>query len=87
MKDKNSSDFYSYDMTEMINLFVNDKWIIKDIYKQINQYLTPDFSVEDWLNLHEKAIHGDIISAQLLASLWKSKVYPYLKPEIKKRLK
>ncbi len=69
---------------EMLDLFVNKKWIIKELYQSINQHLTPDFSVEDWLTLHEKAIYGDLLSMQMLTALWKSKVYPYLKPEIKK---
>ena len=68
----------------MIDIFVNEKWIIKDIYQQINQHLTPDFSVEDWLTLHEKAIHGDLLSQRMLLALWKREVYPYLNPEIKK---
>ena len=69
---------------KMIDIFVNEKWIIKEMYQQINEHLTPDFSVEDWLTLHEKAIHCDLLSMQMLVGLWKRKVYPYLKPEIKK---
>ena len=79
----------SYDdvNNEMIDLFVNEKWICKKIYQQINQHLTPDFSAEDWLTLHEKAIHGDLLSQRMLLGLWKRKVYPYLKPEIKELFK
>ena len=68
---------------KMIDLFVNEKWILKDLYQQINQHLTPNFSVEDWLSLHEKAIHGDLLSTKLLLGLWKSKVDPFVKQEFK----
>ena len=61
--------------TEMIDIFVNEKWVVKEIYQQVHKHCTPEFSVEDWLNLHEKAIYGDLLSTQLLTALWKSKVF------------
>ena len=44
------------------------------VYTEISEHLTPDFSAEDWLNLHEKAIEGDLTLGKMWVSLWMRKV-------------
>ena len=53
------------------------------VYTEISEHLTPDFSAEDWLNLHEKAIEGDLTLGKMWVSLWMRKVNPHLPPQLR----
>ena len=56
---------------------------IPQVFEEISQKLTPEFSKEDWLKLWERANKGDITSCELFGVLWESKVNPYLRPEFR----
>ena len=55
----------------------------KAMYEDIHQNLTPDFSGEDWMQLHNNAYSGDIHSAEMFLSLWKQRVEPYYSDDFK----
>ena len=43
--------------------------------------LTPDFDGQDLFDLFERAIQGDPTSQEMMVSLYKRKINPYLRPE------
>ena len=53
--------------------------------EMVSTNLTPDFSVEDWLNLIDRAMEGDSISLEILYHLWETKVNPFLPPELQSK--
>ena len=52
-----------------------------EAFKNVGQYLTPDFSAEDWKSLYEKGLAGDLTSLQMFDALVESKILPYLNPD------
>ena len=56
------------------------------MFESISIQLTPDFSTRDWLELYENTMNGDFTSMDMLNSLFKRKVEPYLHPDIIKGL-
>ena len=42
---------------------------IPQVFEEISQKLTPEFSKEDWLKLWERANKGDITSCEMLAGV------------------
>ena len=55
---------------------------LPEIFEEISEKLTPEFSKEDWFCLYDRAMEGDLTSMEMLASLFKGKVKPYIKPEL-----
>ena len=60
---------------------------LEEIFDEIAEKLTPDFSKDDWMNLFEKARQGDPTSGEMFMRLWQRKVEPHIHPEWKKFLK
>ena len=46
--------------------------------------LTPDFLKEDWLDLHKRAMQGDLTSSEMYIALMQEKVLPQLDQDILK---
>ena len=57
---------------------------LEEIFDEISEKLTTDFSKDDWLELWKRSYEGDPISAEMFMRLWQKKVQPNLNPEYKK---
>ena len=55
---------------------------VPQIMEDISEHLTPDFSKEDWLSLYERAMDGDLTSLEMFCALFRTKVKPYLNPDL-----
>ena len=60
---------------------------IEEVFDEISEKVTFDFSKDDWLKLWERTIEGDPISAEMLMRLWQNKVIPNLSEEGRKFFK
>ena len=57
---------------------------LEEIFDDISEKLTPNFSKDDWLKLYERTNQGDPISAEMFMRMWNNKVVPHLNEDFKK---
>ena len=55
-------------------------------FEIVEEFLTPDFSKEDWLLTLKLATEGDPIAATIFYEKFKSQVEPYLTGELRRKL-
>ncbi|OUU80515.1 MAG: hypothetical protein CBC38_01200 [Gammaproteobacteria bacterium TMED78] len=64
-----------------------EEFLLNFFYEEVEEKgITPDFSAEDWLDLHKRAIKGDLTSRQMFIALFKEKVLPQLDKDIWKSI-
>ena len=75
-------------MTRRTNYSLEEEDFLLDFfYEEVEQKgLTPDFSKEDWLDLHKRAMRGDMTSKQMFIALFKEKVLPQLDKDVLKSI-
>jgi len=69
-------------MNKSKHLTPEEKELISFFFEKTSELITPDFSKQDWLDLHARAHEGDMTSMEMFIALFKDKVIPQLKPEI-----
>ena len=55
-------------------------------FEKVEEFLTPDFSKEDWLLTLKLATEGDPVSATIFYEKFKSQVEPHLTGELRRKI-
>ena len=73
-------------MTKRTNYSPEEEKVLLNIFFDLIEEdgITPDFSKEDWLDLHKRAWQGDLTSSEMYIALMQEKVLPQLDQDILK---
>lgn len=73
-------------MKKLTKQYCREEVFLTEMFDSISEVFTPDFSSKDWYALWQKSKEGDVISNQMMRSLWDSKVRPYLPIDLENTL-
>ena len=73
-------------MKKLTKQYYREEVFLTEMFDSISEVFTPDFSSKDWYALWQKSKEGDVISNQMMRSLWDSKVRPYLPIDLENTL-
>ena len=68
-------------LTEIVSKAEVNPNLLPDMFEDIHQKLTPDFSGESWMTLFDKMVEGDTASKEMFISLFMTKVVANIPPD------